>query len=210
MLNKMFAKKTNENKAIAKKRALESEITNKLLEYGQKDGEVLYYTLRKVISDYFGYWTDLGYIGIASTNYENLFYIGDVLTYSSDGNFIANDIVRIRQHSEDGFYIYHGNIKSFTKDGGIQIQDPDGIYVISPDMIIGKLIQVTTIWDDGWKELFDKMSSEINIQSVTKLIKENMELYASSEDLPEIYKGNIIPELEKRLIKLESERGKES
>ena len=208
MLNKMFAKKTNENKAIAKKRALESEITNKLFEYGQKDEEVLYYTLKKVISDYFGCWTDLGYVGIASTNRKNLFYIGDVLTYSSDGNFIANDIVHVRQYSEDGFDIFHGKIKSFTKDGGIQIQDPDGI--ISPDMIIGKLIQVTTIWDNGWKELFNKMSSGINIQSVTKLIKENMELYASSEDLPEIYKDNIIPELEKRLIKLESERGEES
>jgi len=205
MMNKLFKNKTNEDKAIAKKIALEFEITNKLIEYGQKDSEVLYHILRKTISDNFGYWTDLGYIGIASTCHENLFYIGDVLIHSSDGNFIINDIVRIRQHLEEDSFIYYAKIKSFTKNGGIQIQDSDGIYVILPDMITGKLIKVITIWDDGWKELFDKVDSDINTQSVTELIKENIELFASSEDLPEKYKVDIIPELEKRLIKLESD-----
>lgn len=204
----LFKKKINHNE-IEKKSELETEIMEKLSKYYESNTNVLYYSLRKFMSNYLNiYFSDSGYIGIAEENYEDLFYWGDILIHSSDDNLKIGDILHLYQYSSDGdgVYTFHCKVKSFTKNGEIRIQlsGDDEIVEISSFMIIGKLIKVISFEEDGWEDLFKEfIENHEFLNLLNEGIEESIELCKSNSDISEKFKIETVTELENRHTKLE-------
>ena len=216
--NEAFTHEKNSNRKIshekiteiAKKLELETEIMEKLSKYHEENYEVLYFALRKFMSNYLNiYFNDSGYIGIADENYEDLFYWGDMSIHSSDDNLKIGDILHLYQYSSDGegVYSFHGKVKSFTENGDIRIQhsEDEEIVEISSFMILGKLIKVISFEEDGWEELLCKFIDNHELLELLKEgIEESINLYKSDINVSEKNKMKTISELEKRLVKLKS------
>ncbi|MDO9516932.1 MAG: hypothetical protein Q7J10_02675 [Methanosarcinaceae archaeon] len=209
MMPKIFKKKVDEDdEKINNKLELEIKIMTDLAKY-QDDYEVLYVALRKYLSNNLNvFYSDCGYIGIAQDDYEDSFYWGDILIYSTDDDINIGNILNTRHYASDGFYNLYVEVKSFTKNGGIRVKfsNDDELLEIQSSMILGRVIKVISMEDDGWEELFKTfIENRDNLKSMMGSIEKQINLYKSNiDDASETPILQTISELEKRLVKLET------
>lgn len=190
-----------EVKKISKKIVLENEIMAKLAQYQEKDTEVLFCALRKYLSTYLPYPIDSGYVGIVDLNYPDLYYCGDILVHSSKAGLKIGDILHFRQYSSEGFYLFHGRIKSFDKGGNILVQGSDGEEgFIVGEMTFGVLVEVIPFKEGKWEKSFNSLIGDYDW--LGDMIKASLDFYKTNIEVPEERKNNIIPELERRLKEL--------
>lgn len=196
--------KDNEEDKIKKKIKLEEKIIEKLSAYQEKTPEVLFCALNKYLSTYLVYPVNSGYIGIASQNFPDVYYVGDILLHSYKDVLNAGDILHVRHYGADlhDFYLQHYEFKSFDKSGYINIQGFSGDEgFVHIGMVLGVLIEVTPFKGERWEKLFDDLDGDYDWLKAT--IREFIEFYKSNDEVSEEIRTKIISELERRLELLE-------